>query len=185
MSGKLFIIAGCSGVGKGTLINEFLKNNDDITFSISYTTRNPRPGEQDGVNYFFISKKEFQEMIKNDGFIEHAEFSGNFYGTGKEFIEKKLAKNQNVLLEIEVQGCRQVKEKVKDAVSIFILPPSIGELEHRLRGRHTETEEAIQKRLSTAKIELEESKNFDFCVINDKLDSALKELQKIYDSNKG
>ncbi|MBR6163462.1 guanylate kinase [bacterium] len=185
MAGKLFIIAGCSGVGKGTLIKEFLKKNNDIIFSVSYTTRQPRPGEENGVNYFFISKSEFEEMIKHDGFIEHAEFSGNYYGTGKAFIEKKLAKGQNVLLEIEVKGCRQVKSKIPDAVSIFILPPSLDELEHRLRGRNTESEEVIERRLSIAKSELEESKHFDYCVVNDNIENALSEMQKIYESKKG
>jgi len=185
MTGKLFIIAGCSGVGKGTLIKEFLKKNNDITFSISYTTRQPRPGEENGVNYFYISKEEFEKMIKEDGFIEHAEFSGNYYGTGKEFIKKKLENNQNILLEIEIQGCSQVKTKIPEAVSIFILPPSTEELEKRLRGRHTETEEAIQKRLSVASREIEESKKFDYRVINDHIDNALAELQKIYETNKG
>lgn len=185
MTGKLYIIAGCSGVGKGTLIKEFLKRNKDIIFSISYTTRSPRPLEEDGVNYFFITENEFKEMIKNDGFIEYAEFSGNYYGTGKEFIQKKLATNQNVLLEIEIQGCAQVKAKIPDAVSIFILPPSLEELEKRLRGRHTETEEVIQRRLSIAGKELEESKKFDYCVVNDNIENALNELQKIFDSQKG
>ena len=185
MTAKLYIIAGCSGVGKGTLIKEFLKRNNDIIFSISYTTRSPRPGEEDGVNYFFISKEEFEKMIKNDGFIEYAEFSGNYYGTGKEFVQKKLANNQNILLEIEIQGCAQVKSKIPDAVSIFILPPSLQELEKRLRGRHTETEEVIQRRLEIAKKELEESKKFDYCIVNDNIEIALKELQKIFDSQKG
>lgn len=185
MTAKLYIIAGCSGVGKGTLIKEFLKRNNDIIFSISYTTRSPRPGEEDGVNYFFISKEEFEKMIKNDGFIEYAEFSGNYYGTGKEFVQKKLAKNQNILLEIEIQGCAQVKSKIPDAISIFILPPSIEELEKRLRGRHTETEEVIQRRLAIASKELEESKKFDYCVVNDNIENALNKLQKIFDSQKG
>lgn len=185
MTAKLYIIAGCSGVGKGTLIKEFLKRNNDIIFSVSYTTRSPRPGEENGVNYFFISKEEFENMIKNDGFIEYAEFSGNYYGTGKEFVQKKLAKNQNILLEIEIQGCAQVKSKIPDAVSIFILPPSLQELENRLRGRHTETEEVIKRRLAIANKELEESKKFDYCVVNDNIESALKELQNIFDSQKG
>ncbi len=185
MTGRLYIIAGCSGVGKGTLIKEFLKKNKDITLSISYTTRSPRPLEENGVNYFFISKDAFQEMIKNDGFIEYAEFSGNYYGTGKEFVRKELKNNKNVLLEIEIQGCAQVKSKFPEAVSIFILPPSLEELEKRLRGRHTESEEAIQKRLSIATKELEESKKFDYCVVNDNIENALDELQKIFDSQKG
>ena len=185
MTGKLFIVAGCSGVGKGTLINEFLKRNDDIIFSISYTTRLPRPMEEDGVNYFYITKDKFEEMIENDGFIEYAEFSGNYYGTGKQFIEKKLSEGKNVLLEIEVKGCRQVKHKIPDAVSIFVLPPSLEELENRLRGRNTESEEVIQRRLSIAKSELEESKNFDYCVVNDNIENALNKMQRIYESKKG
>ncbi len=184
MKGNLYIIAGCSGVGKGTLLKLFLKENPEIKLSISATTRKPRQGEEDGVNYFFVSKEEFQKSIDNDEFLEWAEFSGNFYGTKKSFVEKTLAKGNDLILEIEVQGAKQVKEKMPDATSIFIMPPSLEDLEKRLRGRHTESEEAIQKRLNAAAREIEAGKNFDYQIINDNIDEALANMQKIF-NNKG
>ena len=184
MTGKLFIIAGCSGVGKGTILKMFLEKNPDVKFSISATTRNPREGEKDGVNYFFISEDEFQKAIENKEFLEWAEFSGNFYGTKKSFVEKTLAKGIDLILEIEVQGAKQVKEKMPDAVSIFIMPPSIEELEKRLRGRHTEDEATIQKRLKQVERELEASKTFDYIIVNDNLEKALTQFQNIYDERK-
>ena len=182
MQGRLYIIAGCSGVGKGTLLKLFREKNPDIKLSISATTRQPRQGEEDGVSYFFITKEEFQESIKNNEFLEWAEFSGNFYGTKKSFVEKTLAKGQNLILEIEVQGAKQVKEKMPDAVTIFIMPPSLEDLEARLRGRKTEDEATIQKRLSAAAREIEAGKNFDYRIVNDDIDDALDVMQKIFDS---
>ena len=184
MKGHLYIVAGCSGVGKGTLLKLFLKENPEIKLSISATTRNPRQGEEDGVSYFFVSKEDFQKSIDNDEFLEWAEFSGNFYGTKKSFVEKTLAKGNDLILEIEVQGAKQVKEKMPDATSIFIMPPSLEDLEKRLRGRHTESEEAIQKRLNAAAREIEAGKNFDYQIINDNIDEALANMQKIF-NNKG
>ena len=182
MQGRLYIIAGCSGVGKGTLLKLFREKNPEIKLSISATTRQPRQGEEDGVSYFFITKEEFQESIKNNEFLEWAEFSGNFYGTKKSFVEKTLAKGQNLILEIEVQGAKQVKEKMPDAVTIFIMPPSLEDLEARLRGRKTEDEATIQKRLSAAAREIEAGKNFDYRIVNDDIDDALEVMQKIFDS---
>ena len=184
MNGNLYIIAGCSGVGKGTLLKLFLKENPEIKLSISATTRKPRQGEEDGVSYFFVSKEEFQKSIDNDEFLEWAEFSGNFYGTKKSFVEKTLAKGNDLILEIEVQGAKQVKEKMPEAISIFIMPPSIEDLEKRLRGRHTESEDAIQKRLNAAAREIEAGKNFDYQIINDNIDEALANMQRIF-NNKG
>ena len=165
MKGRLFIIAGCSGVGKGTLLNLFLEHNPNVKLSISATTRLPREGETDGINYFFITKEEFKHLIENNEFLEWAEFSGNLYGTKKSFVEKTLNKGTDLILEIEVQGAKQVKEKMPDAISIFIMPPSIEELEQRLRGRKTETEEAIQKRLHEVKREIEAGKHFDYKIV--------------------
>ena len=182
MQGRLYIIAGCSGVGKGTLLKLFREKNPEIKLSISATTRQPRQGEEDGVSYFFITKEEFQESIKNNEFLEWAEFSGNFYGTKKSFVEKTLAKGHNLILEIEVQGAKQVKEKMPDAISIFIMPPSLEDLEARLRGRKTEDEATIQKRLSAAAREIEAGKNFDYRLVNDNIEDALEVLQKIFDS---
>lgn len=182
--GKLFVISGSSGVGKGTLLKRFAAKNPDIKLSISYTTRAPRPGEVDGVNYFFITKEKFQSDIKNGDFLEWAEFSGNYYGTKYEFVEKTLNRSESLILEIETQGALQIMEKYPDAVFIFILPPSLNELETRLRGRGTETEEAILKRLSVVKAELEISKQFTYRVINDSIEKALDELQLIFDKER-
>ncbi len=184
MQGKLFIISGCSGVGKGTLLKMFLKNNPDIKLSISATTRQPRAGEVDGINYFFISKDEFKQAVNNNEFLEFAQFSDNFYGTKKNFVEKTLNKGIDLILEIEVQGAKQVKEKMPEAVTVFIMPPSVETLEERLRGRHTEDEETIKKRLNEAKRELKAGSEFDYQVINDNLDDALSTLQQIIDTER-
>lgn len=177
--GKLFVISGCSGVGKGTLLKVFLEKNPQIELSISVTTRKPRPGEVDGVNYFFLTKEEFETAVKNNEFLEWAEFNGNFYGTKEAYVEKKLNEGKNVILEIETRGAFQIKEKKPDVVLIFILPPSLDELEHRLRGRNTEDEAAIQNRLHEAYRELECSKKYDYCIVNDDLNQAVKELEEV------
>ena len=179
MNKKLYVISGSSGVGKGTVIKEFLTKNPEFMLSISCTTRSPRPNEIDGENYFFLSKEEFQNCIDNDKFLEWAEFAGNRYGTKKKYIEQCLADGKNIILEIDTQGALQVKKKMPEAILIFICPPSFEALENRLRGRNTEDEATIQKRLNEAKIELERAKNFDYKVINDDLDNAVKTLEKI------
>ncbi len=179
MSAKLLVISGSSGVGKGTVIKSLLEKCPDLNLSISCTTRNPRPGEKDGINYFFISREEFKKGIENNDFLEWAEFSGNLYGTRESYINDCLNQNKNVLLEIETQGALQVKAKMQEAVLIFIAPPSLEELEARLRGRHTETEEAIQKRLEFVKLEIENSKQYDYVVINDTVENAVNQILKI------
>jgi guanylate kinase len=180
MERKLFVISGCSGVGKGTVLKEFMKrNSEDFMLSVSCTTRKPRTGEVDGVNYFFLTKEEFQDCIDKDKFLEHAEFAGNFYGTKKKFIHQKFEEGMNIILEIETQGALQVKQKMPEAILIFIAPPSFEELEHRLRGRNTESEEAIQKRLHEVKIEFERSKHYDYVVVNDDLERAVSEIEEI------
>lgn len=181
---KLFVISGSSGVGKGTVISGFLDRNPNFKLSISCTTRNMRPGEEDGVNYFFLSKDEFQKSMENGEFLEWAQFSGNFYGTKREFIEKSLQKGRDLILEIDTQGAKQVKEKMPDAVLIFIMPPSYEDLESRLRNRQTESEEAIQKRLEFVKLELESSNKFDYKIVNDKLEDAIMDLEKIINSER-
>jgi guanylate kinase len=178
--GKLFVISGSSGVGKGTLIKKFLEKNQEIKLSISFTTRLPRPKEVDGINYFFTNKDDFESAIEKGEFLEWAKFSENYYGTKSAYVEKTLNNGENLLLEIETQGALQVMKKFPDAEFIFILPPSIEVLESRLRGRGTETEEAIQKRLSVVKQEFETSKLFTHRVINDNIEDALNELQKIF-----
>ena len=177
--GKLFVISGSSGVGKGTVIKEFLKRNPEFKLSVSCTTRQPREGEIDGINYFFLSKEKFKDCIEKEEFLEWAEFSGNMYGTQRAYVEEKLALGKNLILEIDTKGALNVKKIMPDATLIFILPPSFEELEARLRGRHTETEEAIQKRLESTKLEMENSKLFDFQVINDSIDNAVFSLEKI------
>ena len=176
---NFYVISGSSGVGKGTVIKEFLRRNPNFRLSISCTTRGMREGEVDGVNYFFLNKEEFQNCINNGEFLEWAEFSGNFYGTKREFVEKCLENDENLILEIDTKGALQVQSLMDNAVLIFIAPPSIEELEKRLRGRHTETEEAIQKRLNSIKLEIENSKHFDYKIINDTVENAVKELERI------
>ena len=180
MNKKLFVISGCSGVGKGTVLKEFMaRNSKDFMLSVSCTTRKPRPGEVDGVNYFFLTPEDFQDCIKKDKFLEYAQFAGNLYGTKQKYINQKFEEGMNIILEIETQGALQVKKKMPEAVLIFIAPPSIEELEHRLRGRHTEDEETIQKRLNLVKTELERSKQYDYVVVNDDLERAIAEVESI------
>lgn len=176
---KLFIMSGSSGVGKGTIIKELLKNNTDLKLSISTTTRQPRFNEEHGVHYFFTSKEDFMKSVENNEFIEWAEFSGNCYGTKKEFVDNCLNNGQNVLLEIDTQGALQIKEKMPEVVLIFIAPPSVEELENRLRNRNTESEEAIQKRLTHVRSEQENSKKYDYIIVNDDLDTAIKDVENI------
>lgn len=176
---KLFVISGSSGVGKGTVIKDFLSKHPEFRLSISCTTRGKREGEAHGVNYFFLSPDEFKECISKDEFLEWAEFSGNHYGTKKAFVQDCLNNGENLILEIDTKGALNVKKIMPEAELIFIAPPSLEELEARLRGRHTETEEAIQKRLASIKLEIENSKQFDYKVINDTVENAVKELEKI------
>lgn len=177
--GKLFVISGSSGVGKGTLLKMLLEKHPNLKLSISATTRNPRPGETDGINYFFTAKQDFLTAVENHEFLEWAEFNGNYYGTKQAWVEKTLNNGENLILEIETKGAMQIKEKLPEAITIFILPPSLEELEHRLRGRNTEDEEAIQNRLHEVRREVECSKNYDYKIVNDDLEKALKELESV------
>ena len=179
------MISGPSGVGKNTLLNRFLEQNPSLKLSISVTTRQPRPGEVDGVNYFFITQEQFLDSVENDDFLEWAQFSGNYYGTKKSYVEKTLARGSNLILEIDTQGALQVKSKISDAVLIFISPPSLADLEKRLRGRNTESEEDIQKRLAFVADEMRRAAGFDFTVVNDSIEEALAHLQKIFDESTG
>lgn len=176
---KLFIISGSSGVGKGTVIKSLLKGHDDIKLSVSCTTRNPRPGEKDGENYFYTTRDKFMKDVENGDFLEWAEFSGNCYGTKKDFVMETLKNGNHVLLEIDTQGAMQIKDKMPEAVLIFIAPPSYEELVSRLKGRHTESEEAIKKRLEFVDFEKENSKKFDYIVVNDTVENAVKQIEKI------
>jgi guanylate kinase len=181
---KLFVISGSSGVGKGTVIGGFLKKNPKFKLSISYTTRKKREGEVEGVNYFYISREEFLKGVENDEFLEWAEFSGNLYGTKKEYIKKCLDNRADIILEIDTQGALQVKEKLPNSVLIFIAPPSFEELESRLRGRNTESEEAILKRLESVKAELENSNKFDYVIVNDELENVIVEIEKLINNER-
>lgn len=183
MNKKLFVISGCSGVGKGTVINKFMERNKDFILSVSCTTRKPRQGEIDGVHYFFLSKEKFEQNIRDDKFLEYAQFAENYYGTKKKYVKQKFEEGYNIILEIETNGALQVKEKMPEAVLIFIAPPSVEELEQRLRGRHTEDESTIQKRLAQVKTELERSEKYDYVVINDNIDRAVEEIESIVKSN--
>ena len=182
---KLYVITGPSGVGKGTVLNKFFeKNKGDIIYSVSATTRKPREGEKHGVNYFFITKEEFEKEIENNEFLEWAKYSDNYYGTKKEFVLNSLKNGVSVILEIEAQGAKKVMQEHPECVSIFIMPPNMEELEKRLRGRKTESEEMILKRLNIVKSELEEAKNYKYIVINDKVDQAFRQLQEIYEKER-
>jgi len=176
---KLFVISGSSGVGKGTVINGFLQRNPDFKFTVTYTTRAKRENEVEGVHHFYISKEEFLEKIKNGELLEWAEFSGNYYGTSKKFVQESLSEGENLILEIETQGALQVKEKMPSAVLVFIAPPSYQDLEFRLRNRNTESEEAIAKRLDFVKVEIRNSEHYDYRIVNDKLEDTVIELERI------
>ncbi len=181
--GTLFIVSGPSGCGKGTVLAEIIKQ-DNIYYSVSATTRSPRPGEVNGVNYHFLSKDEFEKLIENDGVLEYANYCGNYYGTPKKPVEDMLAEGKNVILEIEVQGALKVMDKCPEAVSVFILPPSLKELCRRLHKRGTETEEVIEKRIGEAAGEIRKAVNYDYVMINGELETAVSDLLSIINSQK-
>ena len=178
MASKLIIITGPSGVGKGTLVKELLHRNKDIWLSVSATTRKPRSAEIEGVHYFFLNNNEFRKLVRTNGFLEWAEFAGNCYGTPKKPVEECLSSGRSVLLEIELEGARQIRNSFPGGFQIFLAPPSFEELERRIRGRASDSEDAIQKRLLRAKEEIMAQKEFDAVVINDQLDKALLEIEK-------
>ncbi len=174
--GILIVVSGFSGVGKGTLMKQLVHSYDNYALSISMTTRQPRPGESDGKEYFFVSREVFEKTIAENGLIEYANYCGNYYGTPKEYVEKQLEKGKDVILEIEIQGALKVREQFPTALLLFVMPPSAQELKKRLEGRGTETEEVIAKRLKRATEEAEGIENYDFIVINDKLEECVKEM---------
>lgn len=177
--GVLVLYTGSSGVGKGTIMQELLKNDSSIRLSVSNTTRNPREGEIDGVHYNFVTKEQFTALIDEDGYLEYAQYCDNYYGTPKKQVEDMLNQGYNVFLEIEVQGGLQIMKKYPDVLSIFILPPSMESLERRLRRRGTEDEETIQKRLEAAKYEIGFKDKYKYNVVNGELDVAVNEVLDI------
>ena len=177
--GKTFIISGPSGVGKSTVLRSLLERRKNVYFSVSATTRDPRPGEEDGVHYHFLDVDTFRQWIANDEFLEYAEFVGNFYGTPRRFVDEAMERGEDVILDIEVQGAIQVTSKRPDAVRIFIAPPSWAELERRLTDRGTDSPDKIQKRLLRAKVEFQTAHTYDYFVINNTVEEAVEELNAI------
>jgi guanylate kinase len=179
MSGNLFIVSAPSGAGKTSLVSALLTSNKQISLSISYTTRAPRPGETDGKDYHFVSREQFLQMAQQGDFLESAEVYGNLYGTSQPWIEKQLASGRDILLEIDWQGAAQVRKLMPHAISIFILPPSLATLEARLKGRGQDSAEVIARRLHAAQEDISHVAEFDYVIINDKLDEALRQLDAV------
>jgi len=177
--GLLIVLSGPSGVGKGTLCNRLRTLTPELVYSVSATTRKPREGEVDGVNYFFKTQDEFRTMIDADELLEWAEYVGNYYGTPKSFVNDTLAKGKDIILEIDVQGAMQVKQRFPQAIFIFLLPPSLEELQNRIVGRGTETETSIRSRMAAAASELKLMEQYDYAVVNDVLETACHRIQSI------
>ncbi len=177
--GLLIVISGPSGVGKGTICGALRQAAPELVYSVSATTRKPRQGEVDGINYFFKSREQFQHMIEHDQLLEWAEYVGNFYGTPREFVDRTLGEGKDIILEIEVQGALKVKEKFPEGIFIFVMPPSLNELRERIVNRGTETEESIRSRLHVASQEIMLMKHYDYAVVNDEVELALKRIQSI------
>ena len=177
--GILIVVSGFSGAGKGTLMKKLMEEYDNYALSISMTTRNPRPGEEDGREYFFVTKEQFEEKIGQDGLVEYASYCGNYYGTPRVYVEQQLEAGKDVILEIEIQGALKIKEKFPTALLLFVMPPSAKELRRRLTGRGTETQEVIDQRMHRAMEEAQGIEQYDYIVINDQLEECVKELHAI------
>ena len=177
--GVLTVVSGFSGAGKGTVIKRLLEKYENYALSISVTTRNPREGERDGIEYFFRTREEVEDMIRNDQLLEHAEYVGNYYGTPRFYVEDMLSQGKNVILEIEIQGAMKIREKISEAVLIFVTPPTIDELRRRLTGRGTETADVIASRLRRAEKESEEMNSYDYILINDQVEGCVDQLHQI------
>lgn len=183
--GKIVIISGFSGVGKGTVVKKLLEDYDHYVLSVSMTTREPREGEINGVNYYFVTNEEFEKMIGEDGFLEHAGYVNHYYGTPKAYVMKSIEEGKDVILEIEVQGAMQIKQAYPEAVLVFIVTPSAAEMARRLIGRKTETHEQILNRFKRAVEEAEHMKKYDYIVVNDRLEDCVEELNGIVENNEG
>ena len=177
--GILIVVSGFSGAGKGTLMKELVRGYDNYALSVSMTTRKPRPGEEEGKEYFFVSEEEFKVKIAEDGLIEYANYCGNYYGTPREYVERQLEKGKDVILEIEIQGALKVKEKFPTALLMFVMPPDATELKKRLEGRGTESPEVIAQRIHRAAEEAVGIEEYDFLVINDELEECVKEMHTL------
>lgn len=177
--GHLVVISGPSGVGKSTVIAEVMHQRDNLVFSVSYTTRAPRAGEEDGVNYHFVENAEFERMIRDGELLEYTQYAGNYYGTALADIQKFASQGLDVLLDIEVEGASNVKRKADNAVLIFVAPPSFEELSRRLHGRRTENEEVVRARLEKAQVELKQIPNYDYLVVNDSVIRAASDIISI------
>ena len=177
--GVLTVVSGFSGAGKGTVMKRLIQKYDDYALSISVTTRNPREGERDGIEYFFKTKEEVEAMIENDEFLEYARYVDNYYGTPRFYVEEMLAKGKNVILEIEIQGAMQIKAKNQEAVLVFVTPPSFEELRNRLVGRGTETADVIESRLKRASEEAEGMPSYEYILVNDQVEDCVDRLHQI------
>jgi guanylate kinase len=177
--GLLIVVSGPSGSGKGTVLSELFSKRQGLFYSVSATTRAPRPGEKDGEQYYFLTREKFEQMITAGGMLEHACYCGNYYGTPKSAVEDKRNAGLDVILEIEVQGAMQIKKACPDCVTVFIAPPSLAELARRLRGRGTESDEVIKKRLETASRELNCAEEYEYVVVNDDIKTAAQKLESI------
>lgn len=184
MKGSLYIISAPSGAGKSSLVSKLLEKDHHIQVSVSTTTRPARPGETDGEDYHFVSTETFQQKVRQDDFLEYAQVFDNFYGTSKTSVNEKLADGKDVILEIDWQGAQQVREQFSEAISIFILPPSLSELNRRLNTRGTDSAEVIQNRMAQAVSEMEHYDEFDYIIINNHFDTALTELHGIFTANR-
>lgn len=183
--GLLIVVSGFAGTGKGTIMKKLLEQySEQYALSVSMTTRAPRPGERDGIEYFFADKECFEAKIAQDGFVEHACYCGNYYGTPKDYVEEQLNAGKDVLLEIEIQGALQVKQKLPETVLVFVMPPSVQVLYERLKGRGTETEEVIRQRMLRAAEESQGIEQYDYILVNDDIDMCVEKLHQLLQSEK-
>lgn len=181
--GALVVISGFAGAGKGTLVKELMKRYDNYALSVSMTTRSPRPGEKEGESYFFVTKEQFEKTIEENGFIEYAQYVGNYYGTPRAYVEEQMRSGKDVILEIEIQGAHKVRELYPDAILIFVTPPSAQILKERLTGRGTETAEVIKKRMDRAAQESEGIEDYDYIAVNDDIETCVSNVRGMIEAS--